>query len=66
MIIKGNPSADMSKNKAIALYDLNDNLNEIESKNLVSNVKYSDKVKEMLATYEGLRTTGAATVKTTN
>ena len=47
LIIKGVPSADMTKNKPIALYDLNENVNEIESKNLVKNPEYSEKVKKL-------------------
>ncbi|MCG9793702.1 sulfatase family protein [Flavobacterium algicola] len=61
LIIKGVSSGDMSKNKAVALYDLNANLNEVETENLVANPKYANQIKEMLANYERLRTSGVAT-----
>ncbi|MDC0176658.1 arylsulfatase [Polaribacter sp.] len=44
------------------LYNLSDNLNEEESKNLLDNLKYKDRVETMFAKFKELRVTKATTV----
>lgn len=44
-----------------ALYNLNDNVEEVQSENLIDNPKYKSKIEALFASYNQLRTTGVKT-----
>jgi hypothetical protein len=48
--------------KPIALFDLRDNPQEKEEKNLIENQEYKDKVEKLLNKYLEYRNTGKSTV----
>ncbi len=49
--------------KPIALFNLKENLGEKESQNLINSAKHAQRVKDMFAKYNELRSTGDPTVK---